>query len=305
MTNTSQRSDIYSRVTTRIVADLERGIRPWCKRWNTQASSPLRLPLRHNGTPYRGINVLLLWAEAQHRGYTAPIWMTYRQALTLGAQVRKGETGSLVVFADRITRTETDDDGDETEREAFFMKGYTVFNVEQIDHLPDMYRPAVAAAKPQSETQLHQRSEEFFAGTSAVFQHGGDRAFYAPGPDVIRLPDPGAFVDAEAYAATKAHELIHWTGHPSRLARDFGGRRFGDSGYATEELVAELGAAFLCADLGVTVEPRADHATYLASWLEALKGDKRLIFSAASYAQRAADFLHQAQAQPALVPHAA
>lgn len=295
MTNTSQRSDVYSRVTARIVADLEQGVRPWCKRWAAQASNPLRLPLRHNGTPYRGINILLLWAEAQHRGYAAPIWMTYRQALTLGAQVRKGETGSLVVFADRVTRTEMDEDGDETARETFFMKGYTVFNVEQIDNLPDMYRPGVAADRTQSTPQLQQRSEDFFGRTGAHFQHGGNRAFYAPGPDVIRLPEPGAFVDAEAYAATKAHELIHWTGHPSRLARDFGGRRFGDSGYALEELVAELGAAFLCADLGVTVEPRADHATYLASWLKALKGDKRLIFSAAMYAQRAADFLHQAQ----------
>jgi antirestriction protein ArdC len=143
-------------------------------------------------------------------------------------------------------------------------------------------------------------AERFFRHTGAVFQEGGHRAFYAPGPDIIRLPPTGVFRDIASYTATKAHELVHWSGHPSRLARDFGAERFGDEGYAIEELVAELGAAFLCADLAVTDEPRPDHAAYLASWLRALKNDKRLIFSAAAHAQRAADFLHALQ--PAAVP---
>ncbi len=135
-------------------------------------------------------------------------------------------------------------------------------------------------------------AEQFFAGTGAVIRHGGNLAYYAPGPDVIQLPAPEAFRDAESYAATKAHELTHWTKHPSRLDRDFGGKGFGDTGYAREELVAELGAAFLFADLGITPEPREDHASYLAHWLEILREDKRAIFSAAAHAQRAVDFLH-------------
>ena len=138
---------------------------------------------------------------------------------------------------------------------------------------------------------LVEEAEAFFASTGAVFRHGGNRAFYAPSQDAIQLPPPEAFRDAESYAAIKAHELIHWTGHESRMAREFG-KQFGDTAYAREELVAELGAAFLCADLGITPEPREDHAAYLASWLKVLKEDKRAIFSAAAHAQRAADFLH-------------
>lgn len=289
------RSDVYSRVTERIVAELEAGTLPWLKPWKCPDADPLARPLRHNGTPYRGINVLLLWAEAADRGFRSPTWMTYKQAQALGAQVRKGEAGSLVVFADRFTKTETDDKGDEVEREIPFMKGYTVFNVEQIDNLPAMYRPAPAAESPETVAPLSVSAESFFASTGAVIQHGGDRAFYAIEPDIIRLPEASVFDDAESYAATKAHELVHWTRHPSRLNRDFGRKVFGDEGYATEELVAELGSAFLCVDLGITPEPRPDHAAYLASWLQALRNDKRLIFSAAAHAQRAVDYLHGLQ----------
>jgi len=170
------------------------------------------------------------------------------------------------------------------------MKGYTVFNVEQIDGLPSRYTvPAESAREP---LKLIEEAETFFAQTGAVFRHGGSRAFYATSQDVIQLPPAEAFRDAESYAAIKAHELVHWTGHASRMEREFG-KRFGDKAYAFEELVAELGAAFLCADLGVTLEPREDHAAYLASWLEVLKEDRRAIFSAAAHAQRAADFLHR------------
>src|SRR5947208_143454 len=216
--------------------------------------------------------------------------MTVKQPLALGAHVRKGEHGAMVVYADRFTRTETDADGNGVEREIPFLKAYTVFNVAQIESLPPHYhaRPEAKADK----LELIESAEGFCAATGAVIRHGGNMAYYAPGPDLIQLPVPEAFRDAESYAATKAHELTHWTKHPSRLDRDFGGKRFGDTGYAREELVAELGAAFLCADLGITPEPREDHASYLAYWLELLREDKRAIFSAASHAQRAVDFLH-------------
>lgn len=300
-TNQAPRADVYARVTDRIVSDLEHGVRPWLKPWNAAHASdrlPL-LPLRHNGTPYRGINILLLWGETCEKGYTRNIWMTYKQAEALGAQVRKGERGSLVVYADRFTKTEANDKGDPVEREIPFMKGYTVFNVEQIDGLPARYCEPPAPRDEGRTVELIEEAEGFFATTRATFRHGGNRAFYAPAADFIQLPPVEAFRDAESYAATKAHELIHWTGNEQRMAREFG-KRFADQAYAFEELVAELGAAFLCADLGITPVPREDHAAYLAHWLEVLKCDKRAIFSAAAHAQRAADFLHgmQGRVQP-------
>lgn len=287
------RADLYTRVTARIIADLENGVRPWLKPWNAEhASARITLPLRHNGAPYRGVNVLLLWGEATAKGYASPIWMTYRQAAELKAQVRKGEHGSLVVYADSITRTETNEQGEDEAREIHFMKGYTVFNVEQIDGLPAHYH-----AKPEAKgepLQLIANAESFFTATGAAFRHGGNRAYYAPGPDVIQLPPAEAFKDAQSYAATKAHELTHWTSHPSRLDRVLG-KRFGDDAYAAEELIAELGSAFLCADLGITPEPREDHAAYLGHWLKVLRQDKRAIFTAAAQAQRALDYLHGLQ----------
>lgn len=288
----STRKDIYSRVTDRITQSLEQGVRPWQQPWTKGSRACVTPPLRHNGTPYRGMNVLLLWGEAIEKGYASSIWMTYKQAAELGAQVRKGEHGSLVVFADRFTRTETNDKGEDIERKIPFMKGYTVFNVEQVDGLPAHY---YSKPEPKGEPrQLIEAAEAFFARTGARVQHGGDRAYYTPAGDYIQLPPAEAFRDVESYTATKAHEFIHWTGHPSRTEREFG-KRFGDSAYAREELVAELGAAFLCADLGITPEPREDHAAYLAHWLEVLKADKRAIFSAAAHAQRATDYLHQMQ----------
>jgi antirestriction protein ArdC len=289
------RADLYTRVTERVIADLDRGVRPWLKPWSAgHTAGRITLPLRHNGTPYRGINILLLWGEAMASGYTSPLWMTFKQALALDAHVRKGEHGSMVVYADRFTRKETDADGNDVEREIPFLKAYTVFNVAQIEGLPAHYY-----AQPEAKTEkleLIEDAERFFAGTGAVIRHGGDKAYYAPALDVIQLPVPEAFRDAESYAATKAHELTHWTKHPSRLDRDFGGKRFGDTGYAREELVAELGAAFLCADLGITPEPREDHASYLAHWLQILREDKRAIFAAAAHAQRAVDFLRSLSA---------
>jgi len=292
----STRTDVYTRVTDRIVADLEKGVRPWLKPWNAgNTEGRITLPLRHNGTLYRGINVLLLWGETIEKGYASNIWMTFKQAQELKAHVRKGEHGSLVVYADTFTKTETNAKGEEEEKNIPFMKGYTVFNVEQVEGLPEHYytKPVPAGEK----LQLIENAERFFAATGAVIRHGGNRAYYAPAVDVIQLPPPESFKDAESYAATKAHEFTHWTKHEARHNRDFKAKRFGDEGYAREELVAELGAAFLCADLGVTPEPREDHASYLDHWLRVLREDKRAIFSAAAQAQRAADYLHSLQAK--------
>lgn len=289
--NATPKTDLYRRITDRIIAGLENGVRPWLKPWSvTTTNNGLSLPLRHNGTPYRGINILLLWGEAFDKGYHAAMWMTYKQAQQLGAQVRQGEKGSLVVYADRFTKTETADNGEDIERGIAFMKGYTVFNVEQIDGLPEQYQTP-APPSPALAITPAAHAEEFFSATGAEFRHGGARAFYVPSSDHIQLPPPAAFRDAESYAATKAHELVHWTGHASRNARTFG-KRFGDRAYAFEELVAELGAAFLCADLAITLDVRDDHAAYLATWLQVLKDDKRALFTAASHAQRAADYLH-------------
>jgi len=297
MTNQSTKQDIYTRVTTRILAELEKGVRPWIKPWSVKhAAGRITRPLRHNGIPYRGVNVLLLWGESLEKGSAAPLWMTYKQSQELGAQVRKGEHGSLVVFADRFTKTETNDQGESVEHAIPFMKPYTVFNVEQIDGLPTQFY-----AQPVNPLPLSDRIEHvnrFVNATGVTIHHGGNQAFYAPARDIIQLPPFEAFKDKESYYSTALHELTHATRHETRLARDFGRQRFGDEGYAREELVAELGSAFLCADLGITPDIREDHAAYLGHWLKILQDDKRAIFSAAAHAQRAADFLQQLQPPP-------
>ena len=289
------RADVYQRVTDQIVSELEKGVRPWLKPWNAEhAAGRITRPLRGNLVPYQGINIIMLWSEAMAKGFTAPIWMTFKQALELGACVRKGEKGSLVVYASSITRTETDAaTGEEAERDIPFMKGYTVFNVEQIDGLPAQYH--APAAERLDPVQRIAHADAFFSSTAAQIQHGGNRAYYSVSADHVQMPPFETFRDAESYYATLAHEMTHWTRHPNRLDRDFGRKRFGDEGYAMEELVAELGAAFLSADLDLTLEPRGDHAAYIENWLTVLKQDRRAIFTAASHAQRAADFLHGLQ----------
>jgi antirestriction protein ArdC len=289
--------DVYSRITNKICADLEAGVRPWLKPWNAEhAAGRITRPLRWNGMPYRGINIVMLWSASVTKGYACPLWLTFRQALEFGGHVRKGESGELVVFASAMTRTETGEAGEATERAIPFLKGYTVFNAEQCEGLPPQYD---AKAEPPALTppQRIAQADRFFAATGADIRHGGTRAFYAEGPDYVQMPPFETFRDTESHAATLAHELTHWTKHETRLARDLGRVRHGDEGYAKEELVAELGAAFLCADIGITPELRDDHAAYIASWLKALRGDKRLIFTAAAHAQRAADYLHGLQPQ--------
>ena len=289
------RSDVYEKITIQIVSELEKGVRPWHQPWKAEhAAGRITRPLRGNGVPYRGINVLMLWSAAIEKGYATPIWMTYKQALELKAYVRKGEQGSLVVYADKIIRTETDQmTGEESEHAVPFMKGYTVFNVEQIEGLPEQYYgiPEVLT----DPVQRIEHAEDFFAATGANVVHGGSRACYVPTTDDIHMPCIDFFHDAESYYAVRAHETTHWTRHRSRLNREFGRKRFGDEGYAMEELVAELGSAFLSADLELTPEVREDHAAYIASWIKVLKNDKRAIFIAASHAQRATDFLNGLQ----------
>lgn len=291
--------DVYQIVTDKIVAALAAGVKPWEKPWESGAPS---FPLRANGEPYRGINVFLLWGEAMEAGYTSPYWMTYRQASELGGQVRKGERGSMVVYAG--TAPKKDEDGgdvatDENGRKVYrFLRAYTVFNADQIEDLPERYR-VKAAAVTRTPGERIEAFEAFTKETGATIRHGGGRAFYRMSDDIVQMPEFEAFPDAEKYYATLAHELTHWTRHPSRLDRDFGRKAFGDEGYAKEELVAELGAAFIGAAFGFKPDHIESHAAYIGSWLQVLKDDKRFIFTAASKAQQAVDFLtgHQPQAE--------
>jgi antirestriction protein ArdC len=202
------RADVYQRITDQIVSDLEKGVRPWFKPWNAEhAAGRITRPLRGNGIPYQGINVLMLWSAAMAKGYAAPIWMTFKQALDLKAHVRKGEAGSLVVYADKITRTETDAaTGEESER-AIVMKGYTVFNVEQIEGLPEHF---YAKPAPRTETVPRiERAESFFAATGATIRHGGTMALYSVAHDHVQMPPIEAFRDAESYYGVLAHETTH------------------------------------------------------------------------------------------------
>jgi antirestriction protein ArdC len=292
----SDKQDVYTRVTNKIISDMERGNLTWLQPWQSgHAAGEISRPLRAVGKPYQGINVIMLWASAMEQGFDCPIWITYKQAAELGGQVRKGEKGSLVVYADTFTRTETNDKGEDVETAIPFMKGYTVFNAQQIDNLPVHFYARSEPKHGQPIARIEQ-AEKFFVSTKATVQHGGNRAFYSPASDMVHMPEMQAFRNGESYYATLAHEMTHWTRHGTRLNRLFDSKRYGDAGYAMEELVAEIGAAFLCADLGITPETREDHAAYVASWLKALKNDKRAIFTAASHAQRAADHLHTYQA---------
>jgi antirestriction protein ArdC len=288
------REDVYTRVTAKIVATLEQGVHPWIKPWSVQhTAGRITRPLRHTGQPYRGINVLTLWGDSVDKGFVSPFWLTYNQAAEMKAQVRKGQHGSTVVYADRGAHFGADDKGQEVEEQIPFLKAYTVFNAEQVEGLPVHCYAQPSEPLPLSERIA--RADAFVTATRAEVHHGGNMAYYAQGPDRVQLQPFEAFRDAQSYYATLLHELTHWTKLEIRLNRDFARRAFGDAGYAREELVAELGAAFLCADLGLEVEPREDHAAYLDHWLQVLKDDKRAIFQAAAHAQKAGDFLQDLQ----------
>ncbi|MDQ6482170.1 zincin-like metallopeptidase domain-containing protein [Dyadobacter sp. LHD-138] len=286
--------DIYTRVTDKIMSDLERGELTWRKPWNSQnLSAHVTFPMRWNNIPYTGINTILLWATAAEKSYDLPHWMTFNQALELKGSVIKGEKGTQIVYADRMVKEEEDKNGDTQLKQIPYLKTYTVFNVSQINGLPDQYYKAPEV----KQTELKQRIaelESFFANTKADI-YTGTEASYNQNADRIQMPPIEIFDSVEDYYSVLAHELTHWTKHPKRLDRDFGRKKYGDEGYAKEELVAEIGSCYLSALLGIEPMPEEKHAAYLQSWLKAINNDKRLIFAAASYAQKAVEYVQGLQ----------
>jgi antirestriction protein ArdC len=272
--------DIYTEVTNRIITALEAGTPPWIQPWSDHTALPSNLA---TGKPYRGINILMLSIEAMSQGYPDSRWVTLRQANELGARVRKGTHGTPIVFF-KMKEIADAVDADEPKRVIPMLRSYTVFNASQLEFLPERFelRSSPPAWQPIGE------AEQLIYATGAVVHHGGNRAFYRPSDDIIQLPPPAWFPDTYDYYAVALHELCHWTGHPRRLNRVLG-RRHGIEPYAMEELVAEMGAAFLCAHVGIPA--RLEHASYIDSWLDALRRDKRLIFTAAGAAQKAADYV--------------
>jgi antirestriction protein ArdC len=256
--------------------------------WHTSgryAFSPINAASKK---PYRGINTVCLWAAAESKGYDSGEWATYQQWQERGAQVRKGEKATTVVFWKFANGTAENQDGDDnqpsTGSRLLFTRGYAVFNAAQVDGYTPKAEPAV------SMPERIERAETWFRSIGADVLNGGNRAYYEPGTDHIQMPPFAAFAENVPYYSTLAHEHTHWTARAERCDRQLG-KRFGDSAYAAEELIAELGAAFVCAHLGLSTEPREDHAQYIQSWLTVLRADKRAIFTAASKAQQAADYL--------------
>lgn len=303
---TESRVDLYARITEKIVADLENGVRPWVRPWSTgHLAGRVSRPLRHNGLPYQGINTLLLWSESVAQGFVSPYWMTFKQALELGGHVRKGETGTTVVYAGSFSKTETDANGEEVERGIPFLKAYTVFCADQIEDLPAQY--CAAAEAPTKPLERIEHADRFFDNTGAVVRYGGDQAYYSPVSDHVQLPHPESFKDMASFVAIRAHETLHWTAAPHRLNRDLSRYHKDRSDRAREELLVEVGSCLLCADLGIVpeLEPRPDHASYLQSWLTVLGSDRRAIFTAAAHAQRAVTYLHHLQPAAAIEQEAA
>ena len=289
-------NDVYQRVTDQIIEAIEAGAEKWKMPWH-HSEAAMRPVNIVSGKAYRGVNVLALWAAAQGAGYNSQHWATYKQWQEKGAQVKKGERSSLVVFwkiteyGAEETQTEAEDEKHGARR-SILARGYPVFHAEQVDgYKPPAGTPSLPEL-PQAERI--ERAEQFFASLGADIRHGGGRAYFNPASDHIQMPPFALFREAGAYYATLGHEATHWTGAKSRLAREMV-TRFGSEAYAGEELVAELGAAFLCADLALRNEPRPDHANYIASWLKALRSDPRALFTAAARAQEAADYLHRLQ----------
>ncbi|MGF7151937.1 antirestriction protein ArdC [Sphingomonas zeicaulis] len=285
----SSRISLYDEVTTKIVRELEAGRFPWAQPWGSAGAAAPGLPRNaHTGRCYSGVNVLLLWGAAIEHGHPSQGWLTFRQALEAGGSVRKGERGVTVVYADRFIpkgEAERATREDEEARAVPFLKRFTVFNVAQCDGL----RPELAAdPAPLPEREIVPVAEALIAASGADFRVGGNKAFYVPSAGFVQVPPQPAFFEQINYYRTCLHELTHWTGHASRLARDFSGG-FGSKLYAREELVAEMGSAFLCAALGIV--PTVRHTDYLACWLDLLREDNRAIFRAASVASKAADFL--------------
>jgi antirestriction protein ArdC len=297
-----RRAALYNDITDKVIADLEQGRFPWAQPWGSAGiNAPLGLP-RNAATArsYSGINILILWACLFERGYPTQNWITFRQALTLGGAVRKGEQAVTVCYADRFVPKSREDDGrgdhpasrsvngagEPDAAEAIpFLRRYTVFNVAQCDGLPDH-----CFGKPVTlpEPEIVPHAEALARATLADIRHDGLRAYYRPADDIIHLPPHAAFFDPINYYRTLFHELGHWTGHERRLGRDLT-CSFGCKHYAREELVAELTTAFVCASLSIV--PTVRHADYIGNWLDVLREDSRAIVQAASKASKAADFL--------------
>lgn len=290
-------ASLYAQVTQAIPADLDAAdpsswVCPWHR---TTGGLPANATTQR---PYRGINILSLWCRARASGYASDRWATYRQWASLGAQVRRGETGALVVFykdvagrnqdaADACSSTDAASDAARPSR--FIAKASTVFNIAQVDNVPAATHgpDATPPSTPIDPTPVF---DAFVARAGARIQVGGDRAAYVPSTDTILMPPRDAFVSTDGYTATAAHELVHWTAAPHRLARDLT-QRFGSRAYAAEELVAELGSAFVLAGLGLAATPHPQHAAYMANWLPLLRQDPRALFTAAARASAAADYL--------------
>ncbi|MCS3607430.1 ArdC family protein [Erwinia rhapontici] len=274
------KTDIYQTVTDSIISALETGVKPWSCPWQ-RVPGMSGLPSNYaTGAAYSGMNIMLLWCSASKQGFSDSRWMTYKQAEAEGGQVRKGVHGTTAIF---YTTLEKENDDGETDYIPM-LKTFTVFNVEQIDGLP----LSDAAVCPAETFEPLPRAEALFRNSGATIIEKGQNAFFQPSTDEIWLPERYLFSDAANFCATGLHELIHWSGAKSRLNREMKGK-FGSEDYAFEELIAELGSAFLVADLGIAGE--VQHESYIASWLKALKNDKRYIFKAASAASKAHRYL--------------
>lgn len=286
-----ERFDVHQHVTDQIIAAMEDGAGSWQMPWHRSGHAITRPKNIASGNAYRGINILSLWIAAEAKAYPHGLWGTYKQWQDRGAQVRKGEKSTVVVFYKEL-EVSREEAPEETETR-LFARASRVFNVEQVDGFT---LPAGDEAPTEDRIEPVDAAEAFTAGTGARITIGGDRACYRPAEDRITMPDRARFTGSatssptEAWYGTLLHELTHWSGAKHRLDRNLSSR-FGDEAYAMEELVAELGAAFLCADLGIAATPRPDHAAYLAGWLKVLKADKKAVFTAASQASRAADYL--------------
>jgi antirestriction protein ArdC len=286
----NDRPSLYEEITDKIIAELEAGRIPWVQPWGTAAAkAPLAMP--ENASTHRrysGINILILWGAVIEHGFTGQGWLTFRQALGLGGNVRRGEHGTSVVYADRFVpedeRKRARESGDEAQAVPF-LKRFTVFNADQCENLP---ADIAAVAPPPTPGMIEPQAEALIRATGADFRIGGSRAFYSPPHDFVQVPPPAAYFEPINWHRTAFHELGHWSGHPSRLGRDMAGS-FGSKSYAREELVAEMAGAFVCASLAIA--PTVRHADYIGSWLEVLREDNRAIVRAASAASKAAEFI--------------
>ena len=301
--NGHERVDIHALITDQIVTAIEAGAGTFKMPWHREHGA-LHFPRNiSTGKPYQGINILTLWVVGERRNYSAPIWGTFKQWLDAGYPVRKGEKSVTGVFYKDLTFSEENaETGETVDKKVGMARAFPLFNCAQVEG----YTAPTAEAFTPAAFETHARVDALIAASGADIVYGGDRAFYAPGPDRIAIPEKERFTGtetmsaAEAFEATRLHEMVHWSGAETRLDRGFGAR-FGDKSYAFEELIAELGAAYLCAQLGVTPIARPDHAQYLAGWLAVMKEDKKAIFTAAGQAQRAATYL-MAFAPPAPEP---